>query len=696
MRGKISTKIMVSIALCSVLVSSTVGIVGFKGSANIIETEAKNGVLNLVQSKGNEYTIQTTKYESTLNELATIVTKSIDTSKAKDDKYIEGYEEELGKILLAMGEANKNIIGLYFNFDPKFTSGSKAFDEAYSYDESKKQSKLDSNSYQIKDYTESNTALQWYYNGVNSKKGSWTKVYEDSISKVQMISYTMPIYANNQLVGVAGLDISFNNLKNIISSVKAYDTGSAFLLGGDFTYIVDKTKTSKDNLSSVEGGKYKAITDDMSKNSSNIMEANYNGKDSIIGYYKMPSGQIIALNVPKSEVLASENKLLYISIGIIIGGAVISILIALYVGKKMSKPIEMATKIIEKLSGLDLTSSEENIKIMTSSKDEIGVMGNSLIKLRAELIKIVGVLKEESAGILEYSNLINADSKKNLCSIEEISATSEQLAAGAEETSASTEELNASAHEIERAVNALAENSQQGAEEVLKISKRAMETKNMVTNSEKKALEVLSSTKKELELAIENSKVVQQISILSNSIMAITEQTNLLALNAAIEAARAGESGRGFSVVAEEVRKLAEQSKDTVIEIQAVITKVTGAVSELSASSGKLLQFVESDVTNDYKSMLKVAENYSEDSSVVDSMVSDFSSTSQEILATIHEISEIIDAIANASSNSAAGTTDIAQRVCEINEKSGEVVDSTYKSKENCLSLQKQIEKFKL
>ena len=150
--------------------------------------------------------------------------------------------------------------------------------------------------------------------------------------------------------------------------------------------------------------------------------------------------------------------------------------------------------------------------------------------------------------------------------------------------------------QIEEAAREIAIRAQDGATEAEEIHQRATQTKDETVANRMKVKQMLSEIRQGLEKALEDAKVVEQIGVLADSILAITGQTNLLALNASIEAARAGEAGKGFAVVAEEIRVLAEQSKDAVANIQSVTENVNHAVKNLTCDSNRLLDFVDTDI----------------------------------------------------------------------------------------------------
>jgi len=398
----------------------------------------------------------------------------------------------------------------------------------------------------------------------------------------------------------------------------------------------------------------------------------------------------VIYNDYKTNAKTTEIMTFFIAILAII----IALVFSIYIIYSIKKSISSLSITIDSMKQGDFTV--EVPEYIRSAKDELGVMSMDIFIMQNSLKKLIETVKEEAInvkanvdGSLKNINIMNND-------IEDISASTEELAASMEETAASSQELTATTQEIERAVNSIAENSQNGVIKIVNIRKRAADTRENVDRSQKNAIDIFQVTKEELEKAIENSKVVEKINILSESIMQITSQTNLLALNAAIEAARAGESGKGFSVVAEEIRKLAEQSKNTVIEIQSITSKVTGSVNDLSNSSNKLLEFVSTDVQNDYKTMIVVADNYSEDAEFVENLVTEFSSTSEELLASIQDILKTIDGVAHAANEGADGTMNMTQRINDITSKSNDILDLTKKSHGSSQKLEQEILKFKV
>lgn len=382
----------------------------------------------------------------------------------------------------------------------------------------------------------------------------------------------------------------------------------------------------------------------------------------------------------------------YISIIAIIAITLISIIVSFIIIKQIVESLNTLRKELDELAerGGDLT---KDIKV--KSKDEIAGLANSLNKFLSNLRYIIKGVNDSTENVISINNDINNKIDELAKSIEEVSANTENIAAGMEETAASSEEMLATSHEIEKAVTGMAEKIQDGLISVEGIQKSADGVKKQTVKSQKGAEDIFMETQNSLGKAIENSQVVARISILSESIIEIAAQTDLLALNAAIEAARAGEAGKGFAVVAEEVRKLAEESKNIVVEINNVTQKVTESVKDLSDNSSRLLKYISTNVNDDYKSMIQVSNKYNDDAQFVNNLVTDFSATSEELLASIQDILKTIDQVTEASTDGAEGTTEIAAKVIDIKEKTSMVISNIQNSKESTNKLISEISKFK-
>lgn len=385
------------------------------------------------------------------------------------------------------------------------------------------------------------------------------------------------------------------------------------------------------------------------------------------------------------------NKRTTFIISTIIEGAVVVFLLILII-LNIIKPLKKCISSIGVMEQGDFSQALGTA--LLKRRDDFGKLAGSIESMRTEMNGLIGEVKSQATEITGMVQEIDTNIQALDEEIENVSATTEELAAGMQETAASSEEINAMSHEIESAAKSIATRSQDGAMEADDIRDRAVSIKKTTTENDKRTKAIHAEINEGLTKALEDIKVVDQIGVLAESIMEITGQTNLLALNASIEAARAGEAGKGFAVVADEIRVLAEQSKAAVVHIQDVTKNVVESVTNLADGAKKLLEFVGTDVVDSFAGFSDMADSYSNDAGSIDGLVTDFSASSEQLLASINGVMDAIGEVSKAATEGATGTNDIAEKTGVVVEKAAEIKEKAEAAHAAADRLQKNVERF--
>jgi methyl-accepting chemotaxis protein len=398
--------------------------------------------------------------------------------------------------------------------------------------------------------------------------------------------------------------------------------------------------------------------------------------------------------IPNENVYADYNELFKVILIIFIV-VLIVIIISMYLMVRRSvRPLHFVGEHLKLLSNADFTADFSGRAL--NRKDEVGDLVRSMTRMQSKIRSLIRVAADETAKVADAVMNTDQNMKDINANIGEVSSTTQELSAGMEETAAAAEELNATSMEIEKTVESIAVNALQGAEAADEISQRAEELKRTAETSQEAAHEVRLRIDRELRSAVEEAKAVDQINLLSNTILSIAAQTNLLALNAAIEAARAGEAGKGFAVVADEVRKLAEDSRDTVNEMQSIIKTVTSSVSNLSNNALNVLDFLDHQITRDYSVFLETGEKYSKDADFIDNLVTGFSNTANDLSAAVQNMTKAASEITAAANEGAEGTANITQEITSIADRAGEASNRANMAKESAERLLEAISVFRV
>lgn len=337
---------------------------------------------------------------------------------------------------------------------------------------------------------------------------------------------------------------------------------------------------------------------------------------------------------------------------VVISGFIIAVVLGYFLSRYISKSINSGLNFAEALGDGDLSFEIEDSK----NQDEIGKLISALKEAQRKMRLTVIDIIDESESVSASSEELSATIEEMNSTFETISNNTLSIVDDLTEINGSTEELTATIQEVDSGVSQLASNSTNGSEEAINIKNRAENIRTQGEESRDISDRLIGEKSGEILQAIEQGKVVNEISIIAESISSIAAQTNLLALNAAIEAARAGESGKGFAVVADEIRKLAEQSEEYVTNIQGVVEDVETAFTNLSNYSRDTLEFMQDRVRSDYDLLIDTGVSYEKDAVFFNDLSQDTAAMAEQLNSSTEEISSVIEHIASnmneASSNS--------------------------------------------
>lgn len=358
----------------------------------------------------------------------------------------------------------------------------------------------------------------------------------------------------------------------------------------------------------------------------------------------------------KAEYTAVRNRILIYTFTAFL----IIVIMAYILSKNISRPLDKIKEFAKKLSDCDFSKP-----ITVTRKDEFGQTGMALNTAQKNVSKLIRTIVENTQKINDSSKDLSSmvQSISNQANVIEDSVHSITLSI--QESGAASEEISASIEEVDASVNVLSNKAMEGNDNANQFKVRATEVKKRSQSAITATRSLFKDKQNNMEKAIEDGKVVDDIIIMAETIGSISEQTNLLALNAAIEAARAGEHGKGFAVVADEVRKLAEQSSQAVINIQGTIVKVQEAFKSSTDTGNDLLKFINNQVHQQFNEYGKTGEQYFNDSDFVSRMSDDIAAMAEEITATVKQVSRAVQSVAEESQRSSEKVENIKQSVDE-------------------------------
>lgn len=406
--------------------------------------------------------------------------------------------------------------------------------------------------------------------------------------------------------------------------------------------------------------------------------------------------QIEQINIKSAEIKSEENntaytKTLYRNIVIMAIVLIFNVTVLIYLSRYVKKAVSNIQDVITALENGDLTRQSPVIY-----SDDLGKITEGLNNSISHIQELVSSVSSTSAKMSILSEDLTATIEEITASMDEFDTTTKDVAMGSTTLSATTEQLNSTANEVLDSAEKLNEKTEYSLDFSQKVKDRAIDIKETAIHAYSTARNLYNDKQKLVLDAIQPGKIVSKVKVMSDTIADIADQTNLLALNAAIEAARAGEQGEGFAVVADELRKLAEQSSETVQKIRTVTSEVEEAFTNVSINAQELLHFIDHKVTPDYELFQNSGIQYEEDAMYFNKLITEVTTFVGTMKYSMLEIQKAIENVSNVAIGSSDQSNDIAKSISETLQAIQHLAESSVETANIAEKISKHLNKFKL